>query len=583
MSVVVHCIGEQGQQAAAAAATRVIERFHPAMMFLCGIAAGRRTSVKIGDVAIPRAIVDTTIKVAEAGALHGRPKIPQLPHVVEQMVAAFRLDASRWHKRFRKLFGPKKLRAAAGKEIEYAEHVAQFPALHDVAIASDNLLLRDTEVLEAASRSLHQHVRVGEMEAAGFVTACEERSPRVPWFVVRGISDFGDNFKSDDFHRFASCAAASYVAEFLAYGFDADLLDIRCHQQGGRAMRIRSRTGALPQHQVGRRNVIESLVQRIVSVDQSAIPVLGSPGIGKSTLTLAVLRHSRIEARFRRRRFFVSLEAANSADAMIALLAGAVGVKTEKTTPTMRAICTKLQRARALLILDNLETALESDTANVEALLATLMVVPHLTLLASIRGAQSPSNHGWSTPEVVKALDKKAAQDLFCSIAPEHRRAKCLTALLKPLSGVPLAITLLARQAQGNDLANLRNEWNDRRTTMFELAIEPDRHSSWKVSLELSWHSRRFSLVPAARYLMSLLATLPDGIATGDLDTVLSDDRWSSGRTRSTGTAAQRRLRRCAGVAENPAHGAGWGRPNRVAETQPGCGDPVAENPPWRG
>jgi len=222
----VHCIGEPGQQAAAAAATRIIERFHPGMMLLIGIAAGRRNKVKIGDVAIPRSVVDTTLKVAEVTGLQGRPKIPPIHHVVQQMLAGFRLDRDRWHRGFKILF-PRQVHPPAGMDEEYAQYVADVPTLHDVAIASDNILLRDPQPLEIAAQSLHQQIRIGEMEAGGFITACESRAPKVPWFVIRGVSDFGDAFKNDAFHELASCAAASYLTEFLVNGLDPELIGIK--------------------------------------------------------------------------------------------------------------------------------------------------------------------------------------------------------------------------------------------------------------------------------------------------------------------------------------------------------------------
>ena len=60
------------------------------------------------------------------------------------------------------------------------------------------------------------------MEAAGFVHACISVYPPIPWYVVRGISDFGDNLKNDQFHSLAANAVASYTAMFVK-----DVLDLR--------------------------------------------------------------------------------------------------------------------------------------------------------------------------------------------------------------------------------------------------------------------------------------------------------------------------------------------------------------------
>jgi hypothetical protein len=84
-------------------------------------------------------------------------------------------------------------------------------------IASGEKLLRDPAKLLAV-RKQHGKIEAGEMEAAGIVDACR-REP-TPWLVIRGISDFGDEFKDDRFHGFAAAAAAAVLHDFLAYGLD---------------------------------------------------------------------------------------------------------------------------------------------------------------------------------------------------------------------------------------------------------------------------------------------------------------------------------------------------------------------------
>ena len=98
------------------------------------------------------------------------------------------------------------------------------PSKHEAAIYSSDLLLRDAEYLEAQASSMHQQIRVGEMEAAGFGSTCNERATPTPWFIVRGVSDFGDEFKSDDFHVWAAYSAAAYLHTLIKYGINFSLL-----------------------------------------------------------------------------------------------------------------------------------------------------------------------------------------------------------------------------------------------------------------------------------------------------------------------------------------------------------------------
>jgi len=223
LSVVVHCVGKAGNPAASNAATKLIERYHPKLMILSGIAAGRRDKVKIGDVVLALGIVDHTVTVAEDGKRQPRVSAPELPHVVRQMWQAFQNDENALHSEFEKLL--KNLpEAPAGSENEYERHVARRPKLHDATVASADILLRDPAILATLADNVNQQVRAGEMEAAGFVSACQGRYPTVPWLVVRGISDFGDSLKNDEFHRMAACAAASFVGIFLRGGINISLL-----------------------------------------------------------------------------------------------------------------------------------------------------------------------------------------------------------------------------------------------------------------------------------------------------------------------------------------------------------------------
>jgi nucleoside phosphorylase len=137
------------------------------------------------------------------------------------MNACASVNRAQWHHSFAKIL-PARVVPEPGKEREYAEHVADAPALHESVILSDNILLRDASVLIDAANDLHQQIRAGEMEAAGCVMACTDHYPPIPWFVIRGVSDFGDDLKNDRFHSLASAAVASYAALYLR-----DVLDLR--------------------------------------------------------------------------------------------------------------------------------------------------------------------------------------------------------------------------------------------------------------------------------------------------------------------------------------------------------------------
>jgi len=66
---------------------------------------------------------------------------------------------------------------------------------------------------------VHGKIEVGEMEGAGVATACFRAG--VPHVIVRGISDYGDSAKGDDFHGRAAKAAAIVAVDFVRNGLAA--------------------------------------------------------------------------------------------------------------------------------------------------------------------------------------------------------------------------------------------------------------------------------------------------------------------------------------------------------------------------
>jgi nucleoside phosphorylase len=95
----------------------------------------------------------------------------------------------------------------------HSEHPANgMPKVHNGSIGSADISLRDAATRdELAARYGFLAV---EMEGAGIGRSSFQNGKE--WFVVRGISDYGDGHSDDSWRRYASLTAAAYVRALLA-------------------------------------------------------------------------------------------------------------------------------------------------------------------------------------------------------------------------------------------------------------------------------------------------------------------------------------------------------------------------------
>jgi tetratricopeptide (TPR) repeat protein/glycosyltransferase involved in cell wall biosynthesis len=317
----------------------------------------------------------------------------------------------------------------------------------------------------------------------------------------------------------------------------------------------------------GRDSELSALLAALLSTGSATALVMGDGGMGKTTLTRQAATHPDIIARFGPRRFEAALDTARSAADMQAALARAVGAEPAQGMEGIRA---RLATAPALLLLDNLETPWEAEGEAVEALLRGLAATPGLALIASIRGGESPRAPAWRHRCRLRPLPLKEARRVFLDIAHRIRAADPhLEPLLAELGGIPLAVELMAWQAEPEeDLSAIWAAWQ--KTGAVEDPRGGDhRHASLARSIEFSLASPR--LGEAGRRVFRLLGALPAGLSRVDQDALLGAEASAGARqvlALGLGTAREGRLdllppiRRHA-AAHHPPEGAdalGWAR-----------------------
>jgi nucleoside phosphorylase len=80
--------------------------------------------------------------------------------------------------------------------------------VHYGTIASGNSVPKDATVRDTYAKDRELHVLCFEMEAAGMMN-------NLPCLVIRGICDYCDSHKNDNWHKYAALTAAAYARELL--------------------------------------------------------------------------------------------------------------------------------------------------------------------------------------------------------------------------------------------------------------------------------------------------------------------------------------------------------------------------------
>ncbi|KAG6811031.1 hypothetical protein H0H92_009302 [Tricholoma furcatifolium] len=265
----------------------------------------------------------------------------------------------------------------------------------------------------------------------------------------------------------------------------------------------------------GRDNELKQIVNIIQEASPARIAILGSGGIGKTSLALCLLHDERITAQFQNNRLFVSCEAAGSVDHVIDNLAMVLQIPGNSYGNLLGVILDRLSKLPCFLVLDNLETPWEplSARAGVEDFLRDLTSLDTVTLVVTMRGSQRPSMVHWTEllpPLQPVSLD--ASVNIFTSIS--RKSDEFSVKLIKAVDCVPLAVTLLANLASvdGETTETLWKRWCTESVSMVENGN--DRLSSFDNSIEMSLSSPRMQRDNETLKLLSIISLLPGEISS---------------------------------------------------------------------
>jgi predicted ATPase/DNA-binding XRE family transcriptional regulator len=223
---------------------------------------------------------------------------------------------------------------------------------------------------------------------------------------------------------------------------------------------ITPRTGQLPASMtsfIGREWEATAVDTRLRAPGVRLVTLTGAGGIGKTRLALQIARG--LHDAFPQGVWFVNLAPVSDPSLVIPMIAQALGVREQHSTPIIEILCAALGEQRLLIVLDNFEQVVAA-AVEVAALLAA---VPGLKALVTSREALRLAGEHvvvvapLAVPELTAVLPatqlmQYAAVRLFVERAQavaEHFRltdanAAAVAAICVRLDGLPLAIELAA-------------------------------------------------------------------------------------------------------------------------------------------
>ena len=256
-------------------------------------------------------------------------------------------------------------------------------------------------------------------------------------------------------------------------------------------------------------------------LEAKPVIILGSGGIGKTTLALAVLHDDQVAEKYSQR-YFVSCDGITSIDLLLTELAAVLRISPEARDQYLKEHVIKALRNHsrpAILCLDNLETLWEipKSRSSVEAFLAILTRIPKIVILATMRGTERPDKTDWTPLHSLHPLSKPDTLAVFQGVTRQKSVDQFGEKLLEATGGIPLAVTLLAYLAQneGETTEAMWNRWQNLGPSFFSRDDgAEDRQLSLNASIHISLSSPRVLAEPSASQVLALLAILPDGLST---------------------------------------------------------------------
>ncbi|KAI6114297.1 hypothetical protein F5141DRAFT_1105749 [Pisolithus sp. B1] len=274
-----------------------------------------------------------------------------------------------------------------------------------------------------------------------------------------------------------------------------------------------------PAHFFGRGDILREAVKAILSEEGINISIFGPGGMGKTSLSLAILDNATVTERFNYNRFFVSCEAITNAISLVDEILRCMGYR--KSVPNKDDDCMIPlyncfgSRGPLILVLDNLETTWVASGKDHEVL-KIIERITHskaVTLIVTMRGNLFPDLAWYPlfSTDGLPSLNAESARQVYLAIAPvPDEQISLLDELLMELGYVPLAINLTAHVGCSQSPLVLLKRWKKEKTRFLQKDGGSDRLRSIDVSIEVSL--KVFQIKDELLRFFAFLACLTDGV-----------------------------------------------------------------------
>jgi nucleoside phosphorylase len=177
----------------------LLERYAVSDIFHVGIAGGLKGEVQLGDV-----VVANTVVYAEKKKIHLNDEKPD-----------YRIQEARFSE-LSTIHNPNRYQGRMNVPMPLSENASLRMAHFGCAILCVEKVITDPSWLSKVREQINRKLLGVENEAYGIYFSANQIDPSKTQFItVKGISDFADSEKSDDWHEYAADASAAYVLDVI--------------------------------------------------------------------------------------------------------------------------------------------------------------------------------------------------------------------------------------------------------------------------------------------------------------------------------------------------------------------------------